>query len=77
MLTSEVRLTGPQLTVISIRALIALPGILQADEEREGFCMTVLYKNACEYHYGIESVRCQQNSPDQIDKHHTECFKVI
>lgn len=39
VLTSKVGLTGPQLTVISITDLIALPGILPANEEKKGLAI--------------------------------------
>lgn len=39
VLTSKVGLTGPQLTVISITDLIALPGILPAEEEKKGLAI--------------------------------------
>ena len=39
VLTSKVGLTGPQLTVISITDLIALPGILPANEENKGLAI--------------------------------------
>lgn len=62
VLTSKVGLTGPQLTVISITDLIALPGILPANEERSCY-MTAFKKNACECHYGIESVGVPAEGP--------------